>query len=98
MLEEIARSRRIAVVAVTFRDSPGDARAFARRLDIDFPVLFDDDTASAVARAYGVRSPPMTFFIGPDGRFAAPPVYGGAGPADLGPGLERIAPGVTPPT
>lgn len=98
VLDAIARDGRVAVVAVSFRDSPGDARNFARRLDVDFPVLVDDDTASAVARAYGVRSPPMTFFIGADGRIGAPAVYGGAGPADLGPGLARIAPGVTPPS
>lgn len=98
VLEALARDGRVAVVGVTFRDSPGDARAFVRRLGVTFPTLIDDDTESAVARAYGVRSPPMTYFIDADGRIASPPVYGGVRPADLRPGLARIAPGITPPS
>jgi len=97
-LEALARDGRVGVVGVTYRDSPADARAFVKRLGVTFPTLIDDDTASAVARAYGVRSPPMTFFIDSRGRIGAPPVYGGIEPADLGPGLARIAPGVTPPS
>ena len=98
VLERLARTGRVDVLAVSFRDSPGDARAFARRLGVKFPVLIDDDGTSPVAQAYGVRSPPMTFFVDAEGRIAAPAVYGGAGPADLRPGLARIAPGLTPPS
>ncbi|MFM8237500.1 MAG: TlpA family protein disulfide reductase [Actinomycetota bacterium] len=98
ILERLDRTGAVEVVAVTFRDSPGDARRFVGRLGLGFPVLLDDDGSNPVARAYGVRSPPMTFFIGRDGTIAAPPVYGGAGPVDLGPGLARIAPGFTPPS
>jgi cytochrome c biogenesis protein CcmG/thiol:disulfide interchange protein DsbE len=98
VLERIAADGRVSVVAVTFRDAPGDARDFTERLGLRFPVLLDDERRNAVAEAYGVRSPPMTFFIDRAGRIAAPAVYGGAGRADLREGLARIAPDLTPPT
>jgi cytochrome c biogenesis protein CcmG/thiol:disulfide interchange protein DsbE len=52
----------LRIVAVTFRDLPDDARRFAREHGGTWTFARGDD-GDAVARRYGVRSPPQTFFI-----------------------------------
>ncbi len=61
------RSSEVLFVGVntTSVDSRDDAIAFAQRLRITFPIVFDD--RGVVQGAYGARSLPATFFIGPDG-------------------------------
>jgi cytochrome c biogenesis protein CcmG, thiol:disulfide interchange protein DsbE len=54
-----------AVLAVTYRDLRGDTEDFVDRLGVTFPALFDGE--GDVARAYGVRAIPQTFFIDADG-------------------------------
>ena len=52
-------------VNTTSVDNRDEAIAFAQRLGITFPILFDD--RGATQAAYGVRGLPATFFIGADG-------------------------------
>jgi cytochrome c biogenesis protein CcmG/thiol:disulfide interchange protein DsbE len=54
------------VVAVLFDDEPNDARAFFSSHGGDWPVLLDPN--GKVALDFGVRGPPESFLIDPDGR------------------------------
>ncbi|HUR49941.1 MAG TPA: TlpA disulfide reductase family protein [Acidimicrobiales bacterium] len=53
------------VVAVIFDDDPARVREFFERRGGDWPVL--DDPGGKVALDYGVRGPPESFLIAPDG-------------------------------
>jgi cytochrome c biogenesis protein CcmG/thiol:disulfide interchange protein DsbE len=53
------------VLQVIFDDSASAARAFASRHAVDWPVITDPD--GQVALDFGVRGPPESFLIGPDG-------------------------------
>lgn len=55
----------LAVVGVTFQDRDEDAVRFLSELDAEWPAGSDPD--GVVARAYGIRAIPVTFFIAPDG-------------------------------
>jgi cytochrome c biogenesis protein CcmG/thiol:disulfide interchange protein DsbE len=59
----------LAVVGVTYRDIESDSRAFVDEFGASWPQAVDEDTE--VARAYGVRAIPQTFFIDRDGTIAA---------------------------
>jgi cytochrome c biogenesis protein CcmG, thiol:disulfide interchange protein DsbE len=63
------RSERLAVIGVTFRDIPDDSRDFVSQMKATWKQAIDDD--QAVAKAYGVRSIPLTFFVRSDGTIAA---------------------------
>jgi cytochrome c biogenesis protein CcmG, thiol:disulfide interchange protein DsbE len=63
------RSERLAVIGVTFRDIPDDSRDFVSQMKATWKQAIDDD--QAVAKAYGVRSIPLTFFVRADGTIAA---------------------------
>jgi cytochrome c biogenesis protein CcmG/thiol:disulfide interchange protein DsbE len=54
------------VIAVLFDDEPKDARAFFGSHGGDWPVLLDP--RGKVALDFGVRGPPESFLIDPDGR------------------------------
>ena len=56
------------VLGVAFQDRKEDSSAFARELSIDYPLLQDPDSRTALA--YGVYGIPETFFVSPDGRVA----------------------------
>ncbi len=56
------------VLGVAFQDRKDDSTAFARELSIDYPLLQDPDSRTALA--YGVYGIPETFFVSPDGRLA----------------------------
>jgi peroxiredoxin len=57
----------LAVLGVNFDEALAqDSRDFRERLDATWPA--GDDPDGVVAAAYGVRTLPVTFFIGPDGR------------------------------
>lgn len=55
-----------AMVSVVFNDSVAAARRFVTRWGAEWPAV--EDTAGAIANAYGVESPPMTFLVDPHGR------------------------------
>ncbi|MCZ7525916.1 MAG: TlpA family protein disulfide reductase [Acidimicrobiia bacterium] len=55
----------LEVLGVTYEDLPADSIAFAEELGVDWPLGRDED--GSVARSYGVRAIPQTFFIDPDG-------------------------------
>jgi cytochrome c biogenesis protein CcmG/thiol:disulfide interchange protein DsbE len=64
------RSDGLAVVGVTYRDLDDDARAFARRMGATWP-LAAGGRGDPVARDYGVRFLPQTFFVDRDGTIVA---------------------------
>jgi cytochrome c biogenesis protein CcmG, thiol:disulfide interchange protein DsbE len=63
------RADRLAVIGVTYRDIPDDSRDFVSQMRATWPQAVDDDRA--VAKAFGVRSIPLTFFVRADGTIAA---------------------------
>ena len=56
----------LAVDGVTYRDIESDSRDFVDETGASWPQAVDED--GAVARAYGVRAIPQTFFVDRDGR------------------------------
>lgn len=62
------RAQGLEVVGITYQDIPSDSRRFARSRDARWPLAVDD--GGAVARAYGVRAVPQTFFVRRDGTLA----------------------------
>jgi len=66
----------LAVVGITYRDIPADARAFAQEMRANFTLALGGDE-DPVARAYGIRAIPQIYFIDRHGviharRFGAP--------------------------
>lgn len=56
----------VEFLGVLVADAPADARALAKQTKADWPMLLDD--GEKVARSYGVRGAPVTFFVGKDGK------------------------------
>jgi cytochrome c biogenesis protein CcmG/thiol:disulfide interchange protein DsbE len=56
----------LTVVGVVIRDNPADAGRAARDLGLSWPLLVDPDEQAA--RAFGVDSAPVTFFVSAEGR------------------------------
>lgn len=56
----------LQVVGVTFKDSAGEARRFARDEDATWDLGYD--ATGAAAKAYGVRAAPQTVLVATDGR------------------------------
>jgi len=71
------------VFGVIFDDTTANARAFVQRSGGDWPIVADP--GGTVALDYGVRGPPESYLIGPDGTVLAK--FIGAVTAD---GLDRI--------
>ena len=57
------------LVGVVFDDTTAAARSYQATLGATWPTVAD--TGGTIALAYGVRAPPSTFLIAPDGRVAA---------------------------
>jgi len=57
------------MVSVVFDDSASDARSYQATLGATWPTLADPQ--GTIALSYGVRAPPSTFLIAPDGRVVA---------------------------
>jgi cytochrome c biogenesis protein CcmG/thiol:disulfide interchange protein DsbE len=81
------RGERLAVIGVTFRDIPDDSRNFVSQMKATWTQAVDDD--QAVAKAYGVRSIPLTFFVRADGTIAAR-VFGFTSEAALADPLAKL--------
>jgi len=59
----------LAIVGITYRDIESDSRDFVEDMGVTWPQGVDED--NEVARAFGVRAIPQTFFIDRDGNIAA---------------------------
>ncbi len=63
------RSGDASMVSVVFDDTPGAARFYQGTLGATWPTLADP--GGGIALGFGVRAPPSTFVIAPDGRVVA---------------------------
>ncbi len=63
------RSGDASMVSVVFDDASTDARSYQGTLGATWPTLAD--AGGGLALSYGVRAPPSTFVIAPDGRVVA---------------------------
>lgn len=66
LLRERFDRSRFEILAVNFREHPQRIESFMKRMDIDFPVVRDDD--GSVARNWGVRVFPSSFIVDATGR------------------------------
>jgi thiol-disulfide isomerase/thioredoxin len=58
--------REFAIVSINFREDPEHILAFMREVEVDFPVLMDED--GAVSRDWGVFAFPSSFLLDRGGR------------------------------
>ncbi len=66
---EHQRTGDASMLSVVFDDSLSSARSYQATLGATWPTL--SDPGSTLAVAFGVRAPPSTFVVAPDGRVAA---------------------------
>ena len=62
------RDHGVLVVGMSFEDATGSARAYATENAMDWPLVTDPGSRTAIA--YGVAGVPETFLIAPDGTIA----------------------------
>ena len=77
----------VVVVGVDVNDFTGDAKRFARRYGITYPLLHDG--SGKTLGPYGVSLLPETFMIGRDGRVGTQRVPGEMTAAELSAGIRR---------
>jgi cytochrome c biogenesis protein CcmG/thiol:disulfide interchange protein DsbE len=68
------RGRGVVVLGVDSQDFAADARRFARRFGVDYPIVHDGP--GGVAGRYGVAGFPETWFVDRRGRLVAEHVVG----------------------
>jgi cytochrome c biogenesis protein CcmG/thiol:disulfide interchange protein DsbE len=68
-LQKQIAARGGTVLGVNYRDTTGDANAFAQRYGVTFPSLRDVD--GDLAQDYGTRALPETFVINQEGKITA---------------------------
>lgn len=85
----------VVFLEVPVQDDPDAARAYYRRHGVTWTALLDPD--GAVARAYGVRAVPQSFFIGGDGVVVARS-FGALAPPTLEGHLRNLGRSATPTT
>ena len=76
-LEAAARrwaARDVVVLGIDSQDFSGDARRFARRYGLTYPLVHDGP--GKVRSRYGVTGFPETFFVAPDGRIVGDHIQG----------------------
>jgi len=83
------RADGLQIIGVSFRDIPSDARRFVK--DQGATWTFGRDDRGAVAKDYGVRAVPQTFFIDADGTIRDR-VFGITSAKDLDHTLQKILP------
>jgi cytochrome c biogenesis protein CcmG, thiol:disulfide interchange protein DsbE len=66
---EHQRSGDASMLSVVFDDTESSARSYQATLGATWPTL--SDPGSRLAVAFGVRAPPSTFVVAPDGRVVA---------------------------
>jgi len=69
-LMELARDPRVQVLGISYRDAPGDARAFLDELGNPFDRI-GVDVDGRTGLDWGVTGPPETFIVAPDGTIIA---------------------------
>ena len=79
----------LAVVGVTYRDIESDSRAFVDETGATWPQAVDED--GDVARSYGVRAIPQTFFVDRDGNVSGR-LFGFSSEDELNEALAEILP------
>ena len=79
----------LQIIGVSFRDIPSDSRRFVK--DQKAKWTFARDDRGAVAKDYGVRAVPQTFFIDADGTIRER-VFGITSAKDLDQTLKKILP------
>jgi cytochrome c biogenesis protein CcmG/thiol:disulfide interchange protein DsbE len=71
------RPRGLVVVGVAFNDGKSDARAFARKYGMTYPIAIDGGSNhDHTATAYGITGVPQTFLVDRGGRIVGDPVVG----------------------
>ena len=65
-LHQRNKSRGFTVLAVNIGESKEQAALFAKKMNIPFPIVLDEN--SSVAEKYGVVGIPISFLISPQGR------------------------------
>ena len=83
----------LEVLGVAFQDDPGSARAYMAKAGATWPALVDPD--GAVAAAYRVNGPPMSFFIDPQGVVRSI-AYGPPPSGTIDDRIQAILPGPSP--
>ena len=63
------------VVGIDYDDFRTDARRFAKRNGMTYPLVYD--RGGDMAERYGLKGVPETFFIDREGRLVGEPVVGG---------------------
>jgi cytochrome c biogenesis protein CcmG/thiol:disulfide interchange protein DsbE len=81
------RGERLAVVGVTYQDIPSDSRDFVNKQASMWPQGVDD--GGAVAKAFGVRAIPQSFFVRADGTIVAR-IFGFTSEAALADPLGKV--------
>ncbi|MDQ4078533.1 MAG: TlpA family protein disulfide reductase [Chloroflexota bacterium] len=78
-----AENEDVIVVGVNYEESAADARAFVEELDLDFPILLDQE--GKLADKFRVVGLPTTFFINRDGQIIG---------SHIGPVTEEMLDGI----
>jgi cytochrome c biogenesis protein CcmG, thiol:disulfide interchange protein DsbE len=69
------RDEGLVVVGIDYDDFRTDARRFAKRNGMTYPLVYD--RGGDMAEKYGLKGVPETFFIDREGRLVGEPVVGG---------------------
>jgi cytochrome c biogenesis protein CcmG, thiol:disulfide interchange protein DsbE len=69
------RDEGLVVVGIDFNDFRSDARRFARKNGMTYPLVHD--RGGDLEEAYGLKGVPETFFVDREGRLVGDPIVGG---------------------